>query len=278
MTMASASSDVCKELDSPFPISEEQIERFRKYGYVKIPGVLSPEVISAFREPVSRVVHANNKYADVPLEERDTYGKAFIQVTNVWEKNEQARPFVLNRRLGQIATELLGVDGVRLYHDQALYKEPSGGITPWHMDQFYWPLSSDRTVTAWIPLVEVPIEMGPLSFAAGSQDLDFGRELGISDNSEQALRDAIENAACPFEASAYALGEVSFHLGWTAHRAGPNRGDKPREVMTMIYMDKDIRLIEPQHENHIADRDAFCPGVEVGQVVDSPKNPIVFER
>ena len=64
--------------------------------------------------------------------------------------------------------KLLGVAGVRLYHDQSLYKEPGGGITPAHADQYYWPLASDRIVTAWIPLQPVPEDMGPLAFYAGS--------------------------------------------------------------------------------------------------------------
>ena len=37
---------------------------------------------------------------------------------------------------------------VRLYHDQALFKEAGGGITPWHQDQHYWPLDTDRTITS----------------------------------------------------------------------------------------------------------------------------------
>ena len=39
----------------------------------------------------------------------------------------------------------MGVAGVRMYHDQALYKEPGGGITPWHVDQVYWPVSNNNT-------------------------------------------------------------------------------------------------------------------------------------
>lgn len=44
------------------------------------------------------------------------------------------------------------VDGVRIYHDQALNKEPGGGYTPWHCDGYYWPLQSDKILTAWVPL------------------------------------------------------------------------------------------------------------------------------
>lgn len=73
---------------------------------------------------------------------------------------------LLVKKLASIASQLLEVDGVRMYHDQALFKEPSGGHTPWHADQYYWPLSSDRTVTVWIPLQATPLELGPLPSAA----------------------------------------------------------------------------------------------------------------
>ena len=47
------------------------------------------------------------------------------------------------------------MEGVRLYHDQALNKDPGGGYTPWHCDGYYWPVQSDKIVTAWVPL-QVP--------------------------------------------------------------------------------------------------------------------------
>lgn len=77
-----------------------------------------------------------------------------------------ARSFLAN--VGENCGELLGVSRVRLYHDQAFYKEPEGGITPWHADQFYWPLSDDRAITAWVPLQKTPLAMGPIAFAAGA--------------------------------------------------------------------------------------------------------------
>ena len=48
------------------------------------------------------------------------------------------------------------VEGVRVYHDQALNKEPGGGYTPWHCDGYYWPVQSDKIVTAWVPLQVIP--------------------------------------------------------------------------------------------------------------------------
>ena len=86
---------------------------------------------------------------------------------NLWTHDERVRAFVFARRFARAAAELMGVAGVRLYHDQALFKEPGGGITPWHQDQFYWPLDTDAHVTLWMPLVRVTPEMGPMTLRVG---------------------------------------------------------------------------------------------------------------
>jgi ectoine hydroxylase-related dioxygenase (phytanoyl-CoA dioxygenase family) len=51
-----------------------------------------------------------------------------------------------------------------------------GGLTPWHADQYYWPVSTDNTCTAWVPLQPTPLEMGPLAFSAGSHRYNVGRK------------------------------------------------------------------------------------------------------
>ena len=125
--------------------------------------------------------HVATKAKDLPpLENRGTYGKAFQQIGNIWPHDKAIRRFIFSTRLARIAAELMECRGVRMYHDQALFKEPGGGFTPWHADQQYWPLASDRSVTAWIPLQATPLEMGPLQFALGSHRLPIGRDLEIS--------------------------------------------------------------------------------------------------
>src|SRR6185312_10791097 len=119
----------------------------------------SPEEIARYREVIVDATMRHNSETR-PLEERDTYGKAFLQVMNLWTVDERVKPFVLSRRFAGIAAQLMAVDRVRLYHDQALFKEPGGGHTPWHQDQFYWPLASDRTITMWMPLVDISAIMG----------------------------------------------------------------------------------------------------------------------
>ncbi len=262
-----------KQLDAPFALSETAIAHFRKNGYVKLKHVLSPEVIEFYGPEITRMVIALNTQTK-PVAERNTYEKAFLQIMNLWTQDERVREFAFSKRLGRIAAELLGVKGVRLYHDQALYKEPGGGITPWHADQFYWPLSNGNTCTVWIPLQATPVELGPLAFSIGSHVFESGRDLAISDDSEQKMAFNLRNF--PLDEGAFDLGEVSFHYGWTFHRASPNTSDKPRAVMTIIYMEDGIKLIQPKHKNHENDWATWMPDVKVGEAVASPLNPVIY--
>ena len=266
---------VLDELNSPFDITDEQVNFFRENGYIKIANVLSKEVIAAMDEIISEEVSRLNTQ-HLAMKDRDTYGKAFLQIMNIWRNSEAVKQIVFSKRLGQIASDLLEVSGVRLYHDQALYKEPSGGHTPWHADQYYWPLASPKTVTAWIPLQETPLEFGPLEFSASSFKLTDGRDKAISDESQELLEQLLKNSGFRHSVAPFSLGEVSFHTGWLYHRAGPNLTDKMRKVMTMIYMDKDMTLKAPENKNQQADWDTWCPGVQVGALVDSPLNPVIY--
>ena len=266
---------VLQELNTPFAVTPEQVAFFRKNGFIKIKNVLSAEVIAHMDKIISKEVDRLNTQ-HLAMEDRDTYGKAFLQIMNIWRNNEDVKQIVFSKRLADIATQLLQVGGVRIYHDQALYKEPGGGHTPWHADQYYWPLSTDKTVTAWIPLQETPLELGALEFSAGSATLTEGRDKEISDESQSFLEERLQQLGFPHVVEPYALGEVSFHTGWTYHRAGPNTTNHMRKVMTMIYMDKDMELKAPENKNQQLDWDTWCPGAEIGKLIDTELNPVIY--
>ena len=195
---------------------------------------------------------------------------------NLWLQSEEVREFVFGKRLARIATELMGCSGVRLYHDQALYKEPGGGITPWHADQYYLPVSNNNVVTAWVPLQDTPLEMGPLAFCEKSHRFHHGRDLEIGDESEITLKEALKKFSK--NNSPFALGDVSFHAGWTFHRAEANTSKQPREVMTIIYIDQEMRLVTPKNKNQVIDMQEFCPGVPIGEIIDSPLTPVIYSN
>ncbi len=289
-------------LQQSYDLPDEAIAAYRRDGYVRLKDVLPgdelkrletaltpsvreiqagapfhPDHLELMNEPTRNLLMAMAAAkTTTPDSSDDTYARAFTQIFNLWLWNDVAREIVFAPRLAQIAAKLMGVDGVRLYHDQALYKEAGGGHTPWHCDQVYWPFSSDKTVTVWIPLQAVSADMGPLGFAARSHMMegDDGRDLTISDESEAVIGEKMANY--PYVDAPFDLGEVSFHAGWTYHKAGPNLTDKTRAAFTVIYMDQDIEIVPPKGPQQQFDLAIWLPGCEPGAKAASPINPVLF--
>jgi ectoine hydroxylase-related dioxygenase (phytanoyl-CoA dioxygenase family) len=274
--MPTTGSPLLQQLNIPYSLTIEQIDFYQENRFIKLKQVFDQPTISYFNEVITRRVEQMNKQ-NTPLESRSTYGKAFLQLFNLWREDDLVKELVFSKRLAKIATDLMQTSGARLYHDQALFKEGGGGITPWHADQYYWPLDTDKTITAWIPLQATPLELGPLEFSAGSHRIVEGRNLEISDESEQQIEQKLRVTDFKHVIEAFDIGEISFHSGWVFHRAGANSTSQMRKVMTIIYMDRDMRLKSPENQNQINDWNTWCPGAVIGEVINSPLNPILYE-
>jgi hypothetical protein len=120
--------------------------------------------------------------------------------------------------------------------------------------------------------------MGPLEFSAGSQEVREGRKLSISDESETQIEERLRETNFEKISEPFDLGEVSFHSGWIFHRAGPNTTNQIRKVMTVIYMDKDMRLKSPTNENQVNDWNTWCPSAKIGGVINTKLNPIIYKK
>ena len=263
-------------LQTNYELSKEQIKFYQTNRFINLKEVLNEETLVFFNKTISARVNKMNTIT-TKLEERGTYGKAFLQLFNLWREDDVMKELIFSKRLAKIATDLMQVNGVRMYHDQALFKEGGGGITPWHADQYYWPLVTDKTVTAWIPLQAIPFENGPLEFSAGSHQIVEGRELEIGDESENIIQQKLKVTDYKHVIEPFDAGEISFHSGWVFHRAGANFSNQMRKVMTIIYMDKDMKLKNPENKNQINDWNTWCPGAVIGEIINSPLNPVLYQ-
>jgi ectoine hydroxylase-related dioxygenase (phytanoyl-CoA dioxygenase family) len=260
-------------LDDPHDTPADAIAAIRDNGHAVVRGLASAQEVEAYRPAIEAAVkrHALNQ---VPLEERGTYGKAFLQVTNIWQYDETVKRFVFAPRFAKAAADLLGVPAVRLYHDQALCKEPGGGHTPWHQDQNFWPLDTDMTITMWMPLVDVPAEVGSMTFASGTHKRgEIGRWF-IGDDSEANFAELVERENLPTHThGAMQAGDATFHKGWTLHRAPANPTPLLRSVMTVIYYADGTRVSAIDSKMRRYDQKAWLDGIPAGERAAGPLNP-----
>jgi ectoine hydroxylase-related dioxygenase (phytanoyl-CoA dioxygenase family) len=257
-------------------IDAAQVKDFREKGHTLTRGILQPEEVTVYRDVINEAAYKYNTETR-KLADRDTYGKAFLQIMNLWEQDEAVRQFTLAKRFAKIAADLLGVQNVRIYHDQALYKEPGGGFTPWHQDQYYWPLNTHNTVTMWMPLIAITEEMGMLTFASGSHTEGSVRNIAISDESEEALNNYIQKKGYDItRATTMNAGDATWHYGWTLHAAPGNNSGITREVMTIIYLADGAEVTTPINEHQETDRNRWLQGLQPGEAAASKLNPLVL--
>ena len=265
-------------LNNTIEIDAALAQSFKRNGHAVVRDLASAQEVGKYLPAIKSATQLL-RGDERPMSERNTYGKAFIQSMNLWTVDSVAREFVMAKRFAKVAADLMGVDGVRLYHDQALFKEPGGGITPWHQDHVYWPLDTTNTITMWMPLVDVPNEIGSVVFASGSHERGDlgGNEIG--DNSQLHFDRLIEREK--FDLVSYSpmrAGDASFHAGWALHGAPANETATMRSVMTIIYFADGTRVSEIDSPMRRADNEMWLGSLPTGALAASPLNPLLWSR
>ena len=263
-------------LDQPHSLEPAAIDAFSTDGHCCVRRLATADECAAYLPEIQAGVDRWHP-APTALDERDTYGKAFLQAMALRSVHKPTRGFVDSPRFARVAAELMGVDGVRLYHDQALFKEPGGGRTPWHQDQNYWPLDTDDIVTMWMPLVDLDPAVGSMTFIDGSHlDGDVGAGE-ISDASDAAIQRSIDEKGRPTTThGALRAGDATFHRGWTIHSAGENPTDRMRPVMTIIWFADGARITEPDSPEQRFDLKTWLGGADPGTPAASDANPLLW--
>jgi ectoine hydroxylase-related dioxygenase (phytanoyl-CoA dioxygenase family) len=265
-------------LDEPHTLASDAAESYRRDGFAVVRALATPDEVASFRPAIVAAARRLNRETR-PLADRGTYGRAFLQTTNLWPHDDVVRGFVFARRFARVAAELMGVAGVRLYHDQALFKEGHGGFTPWHQDQFYWPLDTTHTITMWMPLHDLTAEMGIMHFARGSHAEGQLTDLPIGRASQERLAQLVARRGFAVAGpTGMRAGDATFHSGWTLHGAPPNATDQTREVMTVIYFADGTRVAAADAQARALDLALWLPGLAPGDLAASPLNPVLYRR
>ncbi len=100
----------------------------------------------------------------------------------------------------------------------------------------------------------------------------------ISDESEVFFSKYVKESGFEVSADEFELGDISIYAGWTVHHAGPNLTQENREVMTIIYMAENTRLLKSPSKTQLIDRDAFTPDIQPGELIDTSFNPILYSE
>jgi ectoine hydroxylase-related dioxygenase (phytanoyl-CoA dioxygenase family) len=268
------------------PTVDEQ-EFYEANGFLSVAPFLDPGELEVWRRVVEealarrdgkRMSFSDEDGVDIVTrshsqEDQDYYDRVFTQRVNLWQTDDSLRELLFQDALGAFVEALAKVDGLRVWHDQALVKEPYANPTAFHLDVPYWSFTSPGAITIWIALDDATLENGCLYYLPGSHkakkfdNVDIGKQIGALFDVYPEWRDAAA-VPCPVPA-----GGALLHNGLTAHGAGANMTTRRRRAMTCAYM--------PDGATFNGQANVLPPGylstLRVGDVLDNEQqNPLVY--
>jgi phytanoyl-CoA hydroxylase len=267
-------------------LSKEQIQFYQENGYVVIEDFLTPTELETWREAVMEAIADRNGLKmpgkDITINEDDGINKdanyfnnVFDQLLNLWQTNDKIKALMLDERIGKMIADLSGVDGVRIWHDQALVKRPWANPTSWHLDTPFWSFSDRRAMSIWVALDDATYENGCLFFIPKSyhettfENYGIGKNMGEIFNFYPQFKNS-RSAAAPMKA-----GSCSFHNGLTIHGAHANMTHGFRRAMTCAYMPEGNTF---NGEPNILP-DSYLKTLAVGDLLNNDEqNPLIYKK
>ena len=167
-------------------------------------------------------------------------------------ESDAMRAILCKPLLGAVAAGLAGADAIRVWQSTLIYKPADPAVTsnlvPWHMDRHYWQTcTSDRMLTAFIPLHDCTVEMGTIEMIDGShrwseiEGDDSTRHFARRDRTEleQILQQTAQANGAQVERVPVVIprGHVNFHHCRIYHGSGPNVSGMPRRAVSLHLQD-----------------------------------------
>lgn len=275
-------------MEAKLEITQADKERFDRDGYWISPKLLSDERIAALRAAHERIWSRDFDGDGYPLYDFNPNFEPtkLRKLDNGWWINDRVRETVTDPQIGRLAADLLGVDSIRLWHDQVIYKpglngQPSNaGNVGWHQDYGYWQASSTTNmVTVWIALQDTDLNNGGMMTILGSHKWGLIKDSDAFFNQDMdALRKkfASEGHEWVEEPCILKAGQASFHHGLTFHGSGPNLTPDPRLSVVAHLMPGDT-----YYKAHVQRHDnvkLLGPRPKDGQPFDNEYFPLLFDR
>jgi len=235
-------ADTDETLTTASTLTDEQIAQYCQRGFIRIPNVISKEEAAHYRQAaLDAAAHLQDRNAQ-------SEKKVFSQHVNVWLQDEMMKELTLHPNIAAVAKRLAGIS-LRLWHDHILIKPPHNEApTHFHQDGPYWPHDKrpGHSLSAWVALVDVPVERGCMTFLPGQHTISNLRPQNLRDEHDLlGLAPEMqwqERVTIPLRA-----GDCTFHHQFTPHMANANTTDEPRVAHVIIYMDAETRYTGKGH-------------------------------
>lgn len=225
-----------------YRLSDEQVKFFNENGYLAGVPLLDEQQIQLLRTELADLgdpAHPGHQlFYEFHSNESADPSTVLFHALGAWRITPGFHDVLWNPRFLVAASQLLGNQPVRFWHDQLFYKPPrKGGVVAWHQDYSYWTRTTPVAhLTCWCSLDDATKENGCLQYIPGSHRWGLLPKPVIA-GELQGIREYLnEEQRKQFDHPRYAevkAGEAVFHHSLTLHGSGENKSDRPRRAFVI---------------------------------------------
>ena len=260
-------------------LTDQQIKFYRENGYIIVENFLDRDELAEWRQCTDQAVaeRLGNSidFLTNQMNPEAFYAQVFTQCLRLADTHEGMRKLIHDPKIGRMGATLAGIEGIRIWHDQALIKPPLGNPTAWHLDVPYWSFNSRDAISLWMALDDATLANGCMWYIPGSHKTAQFDNVGIGENMDDLFKvypewKAIEPMPGPCPA-----GSIVWHNGLAAHGAGVNMTTRPRRAMTCAFMPDGCTF---NGKRNVLPEDYFNT-LKIGDVLDDEKqNTLVWHQ
>lgn len=278
--------------------SQEDIEFFKEKGWYKSPIVFSEAEIDAAVKGAHDFYDGKVDFKMKSMEgianDHQDHSAAIRNNEFVTLQKKELQYLGHHPLVGAIASALVDSSEIRLFSDSLVNKMPTKrenpGIVGWHTDKAYWPTAvSNKLLTVWIPLQDVTLDMGPLTYVDESHKWKDEKELksfyGFNNQNLKPLEQYLNEQKKDHTKSYMTLkkGQFSIHACHTIHSSVANTSNKNRMALAVHLQDGDNKYQEafkPSGEKIVIGYDKICDKDANGNPDYKDKDifPIIYKK
>ncbi len=263
----------------PYRLTEEQVAFFQEEGYLANVKLLSDEQVDALNEELTAITdpeHPGNAlfYEFHSNESADPNAVLFHSLGH-WRITPGFHDVLWNPAFVIAASQLLGNNSVRFWHDQLFCKPAQhGGVVAWHQDYSYWTRTKPmQHLTCWTGLDDASTENGCLHYIPRSHRWGLLEKPELAGNMEGVLDYLTDEQKAEFNPVPIEMkrGHATFHHPLTVHGSYENKSSRSRRAFVLNVFADGTRSVsdEPLLTG--------VPPVPNGEAINGQFFPLLFQ-
>lgn len=264
----------------PYRLSEEQVRFFHEYGYLAGIKMLDEEQVTVLRDELALLMDPEHPrhalFHEFHSNESADPNAVLFHSLGHWRIEKGFHDVIWNPAFVMAASQLLGDQSVRFWHDQ-LFCKPArhGGVVAWHQDYSYWTRTVKmQHLTCWTALDDSTVDNGCLHYIPKSHTWGLLEKPELAGDMEGLMKFLTPEQKAQFKPLPIELkrGYVTFHHPLLVHGSYGNRSDNSRRAFVLnVFADGTVSNTDEPLLQEV-------PVIPKGEKMQGQFFPLIFEK